>query len=111
MTSATEFALKADARWVEWGVAVPWRAAFWVGVVVVVTELPSAVINPATNGIDKTCWVESVDELGKCEFWIVGADLAPAFVVDCLQHTNPLAARSAIMCDLKSRRGGTAVWT
>ena len=84
MTSATEFALKADAIWVEWGVGVPWRAALWIGVVVVVTELASTVIVPTTDGVDKTRWVDSVDELGKCEFWIVGADLTPAFIVDFL---------------------------
>ena len=96
MTSATEFTLEADARWVEWVQVdgVPWCAALWVSVVVVVTELASAVINPATDGVDKARWVKFVDDVSKVEFWVVGGNLTPTFVVDDLEHTNPLAARS-----------------
>ena len=61
---------------------------------VAVTELASAVIPPATDGVDKARWVKFVDGVGKAEFWIVGGDLTPTFVVDDLEHTNQLAARS-----------------
>lgn len=60
---------------------------------VVVTELASAVIVPATDGVDKARWVESVDDLRKGKLWVIGGDLTPAFVVDDLEHMNPLAAR------------------
>ena len=94
VTRATEFALKADARWVKWGIGMPWRAALWAGVVVVVTKFSSAVIVPATDGVDKARRVEFMDDLGKGEFWVVRR-LTPAFVVDGLEHTSPLAAESS----------------
>lgn len=94
MTSATEFTLEADARWAQVD-RVPWHAALWVSVVVVVTEIASAVIEPATDGVDKARWVKFVDHVSQAEFRVFGDDLTPTFVVYDLEHTNPLAARSS----------------
>ena len=90
MTRATELALEADARGVEWGVGVPGRAALRAGVVVVVAELTGAVIVPAASSVDEARRVEAVDELSKGEFGVVGG-LAPAFVVDGLEHENSIS--------------------
>lgn len=96
VTSATEFTLEADARWVELGRVdvVLWRATSWASVVVVVTEVASAVIEPATAGVYKARWVKFMDYVSEAEFWVVGIGLTPAFVVNDLEHTDPLAARS-----------------
>jgi hypothetical protein len=60
----------------------------------VVTELASPVIEPATDGVDKACWIKFVYGVSNFEFWMIGSDLAPSFIVDDLEHMIPLTARS-----------------
>lgn len=104
MTSTTELALEADARWIKWaGVAGgPWRAAQWVGVVVVVAEIAGAVIVPATDGVDKARWVKSVNDVGKRIFWVVGGNLTPAFIINDLENMISVAAHSPDMRAIRS---------
>jgi hypothetical protein len=86
VTGATEFALETDTRCVERARVggEPWRTALRFGVVVVVTELASPMIEPATDGIDKTRWVKFVYGISNAKFWMVGSYLTPSFVVDDL---------------------------
>jgi hypothetical protein len=89
VSSATKFPLEADARWVE----ALWQTALWVTVVMVVTEVASPVIEPATDRVDKARWVKFVDYVSKAELWVVLIGLTPAFVVDDLENTNLLATK------------------
>lgn len=93
VTSSTEFTLEANASWVQWVRVdvVPRDTALWAGVIVAVTEVARAVIEPTTNGVDQDRWIKFVDSLSKSKFWVVGIGLAPAFVVDDLEDTTPLA--------------------
>lgn len=93
VTGTAEFTLETDARWVVLGRVnvVIWRAASWASVVVAVTEVASAVIEPATGGIHKARWVKLMDYVGEGKLWVVRIELTPTFVVNDLKHTNLLA--------------------
>jgi len=93
VSSATEFTLEADARWVE----ALWQTALWVTVVMVVTEVASPVIEPATDRVDKARWVKFADYVSKVELWVVLIGLTPAFVVDDLENTNLLATKKSMI--------------
>jgi hypothetical protein len=94
VTSTTKFTLKADTRWVERdrvNVGL-WRTASWGSVVVAVTKVASAVIEPATYRVDEARWVKFADSGSKAELCVIESWLAPAFIVYDLKHTNLLAA-------------------
>lgn len=85
LSETAKFALDGDAaRIVRSGLdGVEGRAALRVGVVVVVVEVASAVVEPSAGGVHEPCWIQGVYEIGECELGVFTIDdLAPALVVD-----------------------------
>lgn len=86
MPDSSEFTLEADSVGVirRIGTAMPGGTALRAGVVVVVVEITSSMIEPASDRIDQSCRVKRTDGVSDMELGVVAVvvDLAPALVVD-----------------------------
>lgn len=91
MTGAAEFALKTDTIWIEWP---PWYTAFRTSVVVIVTEVACAMVEPATDCIDEARRIEFVNDFGESPLRTPATGLTPAFVEDDLERTSWLVIHS-----------------
>ncbi len=59
--------------------------ALWVGVMMIIREVTSAVIKPSSSCVDQSRWIKLTDDIRQAEFRIIWiSDLAPAFIVDDL---------------------------
>lgn len=84
-SKTTEFALNGDAGRVKWGGldGVEGRSALRIGIMVVVVEVTSTVVKPATRCVNQSGRIQRVYQIGQFELGVLSiANLTPAFVVD-----------------------------
>ena len=87
VSNTTKLSLDAYSCGIVWGRLdrVERCTALRICVVVVIGEISSPMIVPASSGIDEAGWIEIANNVGKTELWIVRRrDLTPPFVVDYL---------------------------
>lgn len=90
MPNTAKLALNGNACGVMWArlERVEWRTALRVGVMMIIVEVASAVVEPAGGRINEPGRIQLLGAAGQVEFRIVPiGDLTPPFIVDDLEVT------------------------